>query len=170
LLFFEEPCPTEDIEATAQVTRNARIPIATGERLVGRHQFREIFERRACHIIQPDLSHCGGLWEARKIAAAAEANSIAVAPHNPNGPIATAAAIHFALATPNWVIQEAISSDVPWRNTVVETVHRVQNGAYAVPTAPGLGIDVNEREAAKHPYAPELVQRYFHPDGAVADW
>jgi galactonate dehydratase len=170
LLFFEEPCPTEDIEATAQVTRAATIPIATGERLVGRHQFREIFERRACHIIQPDLSHCGGLWEARKIAAAAEAHSIAVAPHNPNGPIATAAAIHFALATPNWVIQEAISSDVPWRNEVVETVHRVKNGAYAVPTAPGLGIDVNERAAAQHPYAPELVQRYFHPDGAVADW
>jgi galactonate dehydratase len=93
-----------------------------------------------------------------------------VAPHNPNGPIATAAAIHFALATPNWVIQEAISSDVPWRNEVVETVHRVKNGAYAVPTAPGLGIDVNERAAAQHPYAPELVQRYFHPDGAVADW
>jgi galactonate dehydratase len=144
--------------------------IATGERLVGRHQFREILERRACHIIQPDLSHCGGLWEARKIAAAAEACSIAVAPHNPNGPIATAAAVHFALATPNWVIQEAISSDVPWRHTVVESVHQVVNGAYAVPTAPGLGIEVNEVEAARHPWQPELVQRYFHPDGAVADW
>ena len=170
LFFFEEPCPTEDLEATAQVTRAAGMAIATGERLVGRHQFREILERRACHIIQPDLSHCGGLWEARKIAAAAEACSIAVAPHNPNGPIATAAAVHFALATPNWVIQEAISSDVPWRHTVVESVHQVVNGAYAVPTAPGLGIEVNEVEAARHPWQPELVQRYFHPDGAVADW
>src|SRR5258708_4096067 len=61
LLFFEEPCPTEDLEATAEVTRKSRIPIATGERLVGRHQFRELFEKRACHVIQPDLSHCGGL-------------------------------------------------------------------------------------------------------------
>jgi galactonate dehydratase len=170
LFFFEEPCPTEDLEATAQVTRAAGIPIATGERLVGRHQFREIFERRACHIIQPDLSHCGGLWEARKIAAAAEACSIAVAPHNPNGPIATAAAVHFALATPNWVIQEAISSDVAWRHEVVESVHRVVAGHYGVPTAPGLGIEVNERAAARHPWQPELVQRYFHPDGSVADW
>jgi len=170
LFFFEEPCPTEDLEATAQVTRAARMPIATGERLVGRHQFREVFERRACHVIQPDLSHCGGLWEARKIAAAAEAVSIAVAPHNPNGPIATAAAIHFALATPNWVIQEAISSDVPWRNEVVRTSHRLVDGAYVVPTAPGLGIEVDERAAARHPWQPELMQRYFHPDGAVADW
>lgn len=170
LLFFEEPCPTEDLEATAQVTRAARMPIATGERLVGRHQFREVFERRACHIIQPDLSHCGGLWEARKIAAAAEAVSIAVAPHNPNGPIATAAAIHFALATPNWVIQEAISSDVPWRSEVVRTSHRLVDGAYVVPAAPGLGVEVDERAAARHPWQPELMQRYFHPDGAVADW
>ena len=170
LLFFEEPCPTEDIEATAQVTRASTIPIATGERLVGRHQFREIFERRACHIIQPDLSHCGGLWEARKIAAAAEAHSIAVAPHNPNGPIATAAAVHFALATPNWVIQEAISSDVAWRHEVVQSVHQVSAGFFPVPTAPGLGIEVNEQAAARYPWQPELVQRYFHPDGSVADW
>ncbi len=159
LLFFEEPCPTEDLEATAQVTRAANIPIATGERLVGRHQFRELFERRACHIIQPDLSHCGGLWEARKIAAAAEAHSIAVAPHNPNGPIATAAAVHFALATPNWVIQEAISSDVPWRHEVVQSAHRVAAGHYEVPAAPGLGVEVDERAAARHPWQPELVQR-----------
>jgi galactonate dehydratase len=170
LFFFEEPCPTEDLEATAQVTRAAGIPIATGERLVGRHQFREVFERRACHIIQPDLSHCGGLWEARKIAAAAEACSIAVAPHNPNGPIATAAAVHFALATPNWVIQEAISGDVPWRHEVVRSAHRVQAGYYAVPTAPGLGVEVDEQAAARYPWQPELVQRYFHPDGSVADW
>jgi galactonate dehydratase len=170
LLFFEEPCPTEDIEATAQVTRVSNIPIATGERLIGRHQFREIFERRACHIIQPDLSHCGGLWEGRKIAAIAESHSIAVAPHNPNGPIATAAAVHFAAATPNWIIQEAISNDVPWRYDVVESEHAVRDGYIAIPLRPGLGIDVNEREAARYPWQPELVQRYFHPDGSVADW
>jgi galactonate dehydratase len=170
LFFFEEPCPTEDIAATAQVTAHAAMPIATGERLVGRHQFRDLIEKRACHIVQPDLSHCGGLWEARKIAAAAEANSMAVAPHNPNGPISTAAAVHFALATPNWVIQEAISSDVPWRHEVVRSVHVVDNGFYAVPTAPGLGIDIDEKVAARHPWQPELVQRFFHPDGSVADW
>jgi galactonate dehydratase len=170
LLFFEEPCPTEDIEATAQVTRQSRIPIATGERLVGRNQFRELFERRACHIIQPDLSHCGGLWEARKIAAMAESYSMAVAPHNPNGPIATAAVVHFALATPNWLIQEAIANDVPWRNEVITNPIEVINGYINPPTRPGLGIDVDEQAAAKYPFKPEAMQRYFHPDGAVADW
>jgi galactonate dehydratase len=170
LMFFEEPCPTEDIEATAQVTRASKIPIATGERLVGRPQFRELFERRACHVIQPDLSHCGGLWEARKIAATAESYSIAVAPHNPNGPIATAAAIHFAAATPNWIIQESIASDVPWRNDVLTNPVEVDQGYVAIPERPGLGIDVNEREAAKYPFKPEAMQRYFHPDGSVADW
>ena len=170
LLFFEEPCPTEDVEATAQVTRQSRIPIATGERLVGRHQFRELFERRACHVIQPDLSHCGGLWEARKIAAMAEAYSMAVAPHNPNGPVATAAAVHFALATPNWLIQEAITSDVPWRDDVVEGGASIRDGYAALPTRLGLGIEINELEAARHPFRPEAEQRYFHPDGSVADW
>ncbi len=170
LLFFEEPCPTEDLEATAQVTRASRIPIATGERLVGRHQFRELFERRACHVVQPDLCHCGGLWEARKIAAMAEVYSMAVAPHNPNGPISTAAAVHFALATPNWVIQEAISNDVPWRDEVVDQPIAVEEGYVPVPTRPGLGVEVDERAAARHPFKPEAEQRYLHPDGSVADW
>ena len=170
LLWFEEPCPTEDIEATCEVTRKSRIPIATGERLVTRYQFREVLEKRACHIIQPDLSHCGGLWEARKIAAMAEAYSIAVAPHNPNGPLATAVAIHYALATPNWMIQEMLTSDVPWRNDVLTSPIEVVNGYIAPPTGPGLGVDINEKEAAKYPFKPEAEQRYFHPDGAVADW
>jgi galactonate dehydratase len=170
LLFFEEPCPTEDIAATAEVTRRSRTPIATGERLVGRPQFKELFERRACHIVQPDLSHCGGLWEARKIAAAAETFSMAVAPHNPNGPIATAAAVHFGLATPNWLIQEAITSDVPWRSDVLNEPTRIVDGYVEPPTRPGLGVEVDEQAAARHPFADETVMRYFHPDGAVADW
>lgn len=170
LFFFEEPCPTEDIEATAQVTRMSRIPIATGERLVGRHQFREVFEKRACHIIQPDLSHCGGLWEARKIAAMAETYSMAVAPHNPNGPLALAVAVHFALVTPNCVIQEAITNDVPWRDEVIEAPLEVKEGYIFPPEQPGLGVRINEKVAAKYPFKPEAEQRYFHPDGSVADW
>jgi galactonate dehydratase len=170
LFFFEEPCPTEDIEATAQVTRMSQIPIATGERLVGRHQFREVFERRACHIIQPDLLHCGGLWEARKIAAMAETYSISVAPHNPNGPLGLAVALHYALATPNWIIQEAITSDVPWRDEVLDFPVEIKNGYAGIPDKPGLGIEINEQVAAKHPFQPEKIQRYFHPDGFIADW
>jgi galactonate dehydratase len=170
LLFFEEPCPTEDIDATCEVTRKSRIPIATGERLVTRYPFRELLEKRACHIIQPDLSHVGGLWEARKIAAMAEAYSIAVAPHNPNGPLATVVAVHFALSTPNWLIQEMLTSDVPWRNDVLDSPIEVKDGYIGVPTRPGIGVEINEQEAAKHPFKPEAEQRYFHPDGSVADW
>lgn len=170
LYFFEEPCPTEDIDATVEVTRKSRIPIATGERLTTRYQFREVFEKRACHIIQPDLSHCGGLWEARKIAAAAEAYSIAVAPHNPNGPLALAVAVHFAFATPNWIIQEMITSDVPWRNEVLDAPLEIKDGHILPPTRPGLGVDINEAEAKKYPFKAEAAQRYFHVDGAVADW
>ncbi len=170
LLFLEEPCPTEDIEATAEVTRASRIPIATGERLVGRSQFREVFEKRACHIVQPDLSHCGGLWEARKIAAMAEAYSIAVAPHNPNGPIAGAIAVHYALATPNFVIQESITSDVPWRCEVLSEPMKVVDGFISVPHGPGIGVEVDETAAARYPFRQEAEQRYFHPDGSIADW
>jgi galactonate dehydratase len=170
LLWFEEPCPTEDIDATLEVTQKSRIPIATGERLVTRYQFREVFEKRACHIIQPDLSHCGGLWEARKIAANAETYSIAVAPHNPNGPLALAVAVHFALSTPNWLIQEMITNDVPWRDEVLDAPLEVSNGYVLPPARPGLGVEVNEAAAAKYPFKPEAEQRYFHPDGAVADW
>jgi galactonate dehydratase len=100
----------------------------------------------------------------------AEAHQIAVAPHNPNGPIATAAAIHFAAATPNWIIQEAITNDVPWRNDVVINPVEVVSGHAAIPTRAGLGIDINEDEAARHPFKPEAMQRSFHADGAVADW
>ncbi|HLJ18370.1 MAG TPA: galactonate dehydratase, partial [Bryobacteraceae bacterium] len=117
--FIEEPVPPENVAVLAEVRRASPVPIATGERLVTRHGFREIFEKLACHVIQPDLCHCGGLWEARKIAAMAEIYGMGVAPHNPLGPIANAAALHFALATPNFLIQEDMLTDVPWRWEVV---------------------------------------------------
>ena len=169
--FLEEPCPPENIDGMLEVSRAlSGIPIATGERLLTRWGFRELLEKRACAVIQPDLCHCGGLWEARKIAAMAEAYYISVAPHNPLGPVATAAAIHFALATPNWLIQEAIRSDVPWRDAVLKGHFPVEQGYILPPTAPGLGIEVDEEEAAKHPYQQEVLMQWWHPDGAVADW
>jgi galactonate dehydratase len=155
----------------AEVTRALPgIPIATGERLVTRWGFRELLERRACAVIQPDLCHCGGLWEARKIAAMAETYYVSVAPHNPLGPVATAAAIHFALATPNWLIQEAIRADVPWRDAVVGGGLPVVQGYILPPTAPGLGVSVDEQEAARHPFEQEVLMQWWHQDGAVADW
>jgi galactonate dehydratase len=169
--FVEEPVPSENVDALAEVRRAVHVPIATGERLVGRHQFREILEKQAAHIIQPDLCHCGGLWEARKIAAMAEAYYVGVAPHNPLGPIANAAALHFALATPNFLIQEDMLADVPWRWDVVESSLRTEKGYWLPCDEPGLGVRVNEQAAARHPFEQEKMQsQVYDSDGSVLDW
>jgi len=169
--FVEEPVPPENIDALAEVRRAVHVPIATGERLVTRHQFREVFEKQAAHVIQPDLCHCGGLLEAKKIAAMAEAYYIGVAPHNPLGPVANAAALHFALSTPNFLIQEDMLTDVPWRWEVVESSLRTENGYWLPTDEPGLGIRVNENAAAQHPFEQEkLASQVYSSDGAVLDW
>ncbi len=170
--FCEEPVPPENVEALREVRESVQVPIATGERLVGRHQFRPIFEQRACHVIQPDLCHCGGLFEAKKIAAMAETYQMGVAPHNPLGPIANAVALHFALSTPNFLIQEDMLTDVPWRWEVVKSSLRTESGYWLPSAAPGLGIEVDEERAKKHPFKQEVI----HPlgirarDNAILDW
>jgi len=168
--FIEEPCLPDSADGLLRVSQALTIPIASGERLVTRYQFRELLEKRAVAIIQPDLCHCGGLWEARKIAAMAETYYISLAPHNPLGPIATVAAIHFGMATPNFLIQEAIRADVPWREHVVTSPVTIKDGYATLKDAPGLGVDVNEEEAAKHPFEQEVLMRSFHDDSSVADW
>lgn len=170
--FCEEPVPPENVPAMAEVKRAVKVPIAAGERLVTRFGFREIFEQQAVHVIQPDLCHCGGLLEARKIAAAAETHYMGVAPHNPLGPVATAAAVHFDFATPNFVIQEDMLSDVPWRDEVVQSSLRHESGYWLPPTEPGLGIEVDEAKAAQHPYQQEVLHTVHArgADGSIVDW
>jgi galactonate dehydratase len=170
LYWYEEPCWPEHVDALVEVARALPFPIATGERLVGRWEFRELLEKRACAIVQPDVSHCGGISEARRIAAMAETYSISVACHNPQGPVSTAASLHVGFATPNYLIQEVVRADVPWRNDILVNALDVSRGSCDAPTAPGLGIDINEMEARKHPYQPEVTMAYFHRDGSVADW
>ncbi len=170
--FIEEPVPPENIDALAEVRRASPAPIATGERLVTRFQFREVFEKQACHVIQPDLCHCGGLWEAKKIAAMAEAYYIGVAPHNPLGPVANAAALHFALSTPNFLIQEDMLADVPWRWDVVRHSLKTENGYWLPCDAPGLGVEVDEEAARKHPFKQEIIHANTvrAHDNAILDW
>jgi len=170
LYWYEEPCWPEHVDGLVEVARALPFPIATGERLVLRQQFREILEKRACAVIQPDVSHCGGISEARRIAAMAETYMISVACHNPQGPVSTAASLHVGFATPNYLIQEVVRKDVPWRHDVVTEPIDMDRGVSRVPTASGLGIDINEKEAAKHPFQPEVTMAYFHKDGSVADW
>src|SRR4051794_11859335 len=150
LYWYEEPCWPEHVDALVEVARILPFPIATGERLVGRWEFRELLEKRACSIIQPDISHCGGISEGRRIAAMAETYSVAVACHNPQGPVSTAASVHVGFATPNYLIQEVVRADVPWRDDIVTNPLDVRHGSCEPPVLPGLGIDINEAEARKH--------------------
>lgn len=170
LYWYEEPCWPEHVEGLVEVARALPFPIATGERLVGRWEFRELLEKRACAIIQPDVSHCGGISEARRIAAMAETYQVTVACHNPQGPVSTASSTHVGFAVPNYLIQEVVRKDVPWRNDVVTESLSIEGGICRVPTKPGLGVEVNETEAAKHPYEPEVLMAYHRRDGSVADW
>jgi galactonate dehydratase len=171
-MFAEEPVIPGDAEAIRLVTERAGCPIATGERLVGFKEFEPLFATKACHIVQPDLNHTGGILEGKRIAAAAEQAFMGVAPHNPNGPIAGAAALHFDVSTPNFVIQEEMSGAVPWYDDVVTVPMKRTGSAWEVPYAPGLGVEVNEREAAKHPFVQEVIhtQTALLPDGTVVDW
>jgi galactonate dehydratase len=172
LYFFEEPCWPETIDDIARIQNAVKTPIATGERLISQHAFREVLEKRACSVLQPDITHCGGLSEARRIAAMAEAYRVALAPHNPQGPVSTAASIELGFATPSYVICESVHNDVPWRADVVKEGFSVDPKTRTVkPNAlPGLGIELNEKEIAKHPFQQEELQRVFYSDGAVGDW
>lgn len=168
--FLEEPVQPGNVDALVEVARALPIPIATGERLVTRWEFQELFAKRACAVAQPDVCHCGGIAEVKRIAAMAEVAFVAMAPHNPLGPIATAVNVHVALATPNFLIQEVMRSDVPWRDEVVDAPFQIVDGHVLPPTRPGIGVEVDEAAAARYPYAPELPAREFHDDGSVADW
>jgi galactonate dehydratase len=171
-MFCEEPVLPGDTEALRIVTERARCPIASGERLIGFKEFEPLFRQNALHIVQPDLNHTGGILEGKRIAAAAEQAFMGVAPHNPNGPVAGAAALHFDVSTPNFVIQEEMSGAVPWYDDVVSVPMRRTGSYWAVPEAPGLGVEINETEAAKHPFKPEVfhTQGAVLPDGTICDW
>lgn len=172
LLFLEEPCWPEAVEGLARINRATKTPVATGERVIGQHAFRALFEAGAMDVCQLDITHVGGLSEARRVAAMAEAYRISLAPHNPQGPISTAASFEFGFSQPSYVICETVHADVPWRQDVVTAAHTMtREGRLVYPhDKPGLGIEVNEKEIRKHPFQPEVLQRVFHADGSVGDW
>lgn len=172
LYFLEEPCWPESIDDIALIQRAVKTPIATGERLVTIHAFKELFEKRAASVIQPDITHCGGLTEARRISSMAEAYRVAIAPHNPQGPISTAASIEFGFSAPSYIICESVHNDVPWRKDIVTESYSIQEkGMLVFPhDKPGLGIEVNEEELKKYPFKQEVLQRNFNKDGSVTDW
>ncbi|MDA0658145.1 MAG: galactonate dehydratase [Planctomycetota bacterium] len=172
LYFFEEPCWPESIDGLAMINAALTTPVATGERITHSSVFRQLFEKRGCDVCQLDITHCGGITEARRIAALADAHRIAIAPHNPQGPISTAASLEFGFSQPNYIICETVNSDVPWRKDVVQEGFTIEpQGRIVRPNLrPGLGIDINESEVRKHPFQQETLQRVFYADGSVGDW
>jgi galactonate dehydratase len=172
LYFFEEPCWPESIDGLAMINAAITTPVATGERITDLAMFRDLFAKRGCDVCQLDITHCGGLTAARRVAALAEAHRIALAPHNPQGPVSTAASLEFGFTQPSYIICETVHDDVPWRADIVQSGYQVEREGRRVRpnTQPGLGIAIDEQEVRKHPFEQELPQRVFYPDGSVGDW
>jgi galactonate dehydratase len=166
-MFFEEPLRPENIEAMGALREKIGIPIATGEMLYTKYEFRDILAAKAADIVQPDILICGGLLEAKKIAAMAEAEYVTVAPHNPMGPVSTAVSTHFAASTPNFIILEyRIDSRGPSRDLLLEPMKLV-DGHVQIPTAPGLGIELNEKAFSGHPPKPWRRPALTEADGNI---
>ena len=157
-MFFEEPVPPDNLEALKAVREKSPVAIAAGERLYTRYGYNELFRLRAADYIQPDVSHAGGIMELKKIAAAAEANYIPFAPHNPSGPVANAATLQLAACCPNFCILEIMYSDVKYRKDITDEQLVFANGKIRIGDRPGLGIELNEEECLKHPYAEHTLR------------
>jgi galactonate dehydratase len=166
--FVEEPLRPENYEALAKLSRQAQLPIATGEMLYTRYEFRDLINLQAVDIIQPDICLTGGLWETKKIAALAEANYISVAPHNPCGPVATAVNVHFAASTQNFLVLEYSPDDKSPRRDLVDEPMKLVNGYLELPEKPGLGLDLNEEIFGKYPFKSWHRPFPFRADGSLA--
>ncbi len=160
ILWFEEPIPPQNLEGLAEIKRRIPVPVSAGERLYNRWEFRTMLEMRAADVIQPDVSHAGGIGEVKKIAAMAEAYHLPVCPHNPSGPVANAATLQLAGNLPNYYLHETMSSDVPWRQEITNEAVDFSNGFMSIPDKPGLGIDIHEDAIRKYPFKPCDLRHY----------
>src|SRR5262249_26045441 len=166
-MFVEEPCLPENVDSLVTIARSTTIPIATGERLFTRFGFRPAIEKQAAAIYQPDLSHAGGIFECRKIAALAETYYAGIAPHCPLGPISLAAGIQLDAAIPNFVCQEHVSLG----DGYLKHPFAIRDGYVDVPTSPGLRIEVDEAAFRDKLFDGTWpTPQTYYDDGSVADW
>ncbi|SDQ81644.1 mandelate racemase/muconate lactonizing enzyme family protein [Actinopolyspora saharensis] len=150
--WIEEPVPPENIEALSKVSAATPLAVATGERIHDRFEFRELFSRQAADVIQPDIGHFGGISEARKVAATAETHYVLVAPHNVGGPVLTAANLHLAAVTENFKIQEHFNDFADAHvKQAAPGLPEVEDGYFELPTAPGLGVELDVDFVREHP-------------------
>jgi galactonate dehydratase len=166
-MFIEEPVQCQNVDIMAEIARETHLPIATGERIFTKWGFREILEKGAATILQPDMCHAGGITEVRLIAGMAESYYAAIAPHNPLGPISLAAGIQLSAAIPNFMCQEQVNLG----DGYLKQPFVVKSGYVDVPTGPGLGITVDEEQLKdKIGHDWQNQESYFAPDGSVVDW
>jgi galactonate dehydratase len=166
--WVEEPVPPENLAALKKAATSITalgIPVATGERLHTPFEYRELLETQAADIIQPDITHFGGIMNTKKLAAWAEAYYVLIAPHNVGGPVSTAAALHLAASTPNFKIQEYFNDfGEPFVQQAATGLPPVVDGYFDLPTGPGLGVTLDEDVIAAHP------RRSFHFNLFAEDW
>lgn len=170
--WFEEPCQVENLEALAEVRARSPIPVVSGEAMYGRSDFRRLFRSRAVDIINPDISNCGGILEMMHIAAAAEAEMVAVSPHNYNSTtLSLSATVHAAACMPNFTITEYFLPYEEFGSVITNNPLVPVNGYITLPEGPGLGLDVNEEAVRARPFKsyPARSFRMNEDDGQNAN-
>jgi galactonate dehydratase len=166
-MFIEEPCQAQNHDVMAEIARGTYLPIATGERVFTKWGFREVLEKKAATVLQPDLCHAGGITEVRLIAGMAEAYYADVAPHNPLGPISLAAGVQLAASIPNFLCQEQVSLGEGY----LKQPFQVRDGFLDLPKGPGLGIELDENALAdKIGHDWRNPEAYDPEDNSVVDW
>jgi galactonate dehydratase len=166
-MFVEEPINCQEHDIMAEIARETFLPIATGERVFTKWGFREVLEKKAAAVLQPDLCHAGGITEVRLIAGMAEAFYATIAPHNPLGPISLAAGVQMAASIPNFLCQEQVSLGEGY----LKKPFTLRNGFLDLPTGPGLGIELDENAMAdKIGHDWRNPESYDADDGAAVDW
>ncbi len=167
--FIEDPVRAENASELASLRSRISVPIATGEQLASKWDWRELVERDLIDYCRVDLCICGGLTEARKLAGWCETHYIEQVPHNPLGPVSTAACVHFDLSTPLFAVQE-----LTWRPEVladvVSTDLTLEGGQLTSAGSPGLGVELDEEAAAAYPFRLPGLQVLHREDGSVSDW
>ena len=175
-LFYEEPVLPENLRSLAEVKRGMPLAVATGERFYDVERFQEALRLGAVDYLQPDVIHVGGMLETKRVCSLGLVEDRPVSAHNPNGPVCNAMTLQIAASTPNFVMLETVVTDVPWRKDVVREDLEIIDGEMVIPDKPGLGLELNETEAAKHPYVPHDLRHYtgaltaIRPPDAAPYW
>ena len=169
-MFYEDPTLPDNLDAMAFIASKVSVPIATGERIHSIHEFQMLLQRNAVQYVRPDVCMAGGLTHSKKIAALAEAQYVGVIPHNPLGPVSTAACLQLAACIPNFAIQEyPLGEHEPPKSEIVKTPLQVEDGFLIIPDGPGIGIELADDALERFPETPREVETRLHVDGSVVD-